>query len=493
MKILAVTLALLPVRFGHGTGDIATVPTTQPSAQVSHFTEPAPHGPTMPVHRGALTKAVDAEGFFEPVDSLEVGVRTKAYAGDLTVTAVVPDGSAVKKGDILLQLDPKAIDKQIAAAENEAAASHASLTRAQADARLGEAQDALALKMQTDATQQAQDAVKWWESVDGPNMLLNADLNVKNAQASVDDQQDELNELKKMYKGDDLTTDTADIVVKRAIRSLENSKIALKEHRQDADKVKTYVYPARKQQVLDAAKQADGALAALEVAQAQTKVLRKTGLISAEAGTAAVDEHLADLKADKDKLTVRAPSDGTVFYGQLVGGAYQGEDDRSLRVGERIVPHQVLMTFYTPGKLRLHLELPEAKFFFLKPGTGATVTPVAFGDQKLDGICDACPAMTMNTRQGPGYNLVYNLTVSCPQVDAKLTPGMRANLHADVPEADNVILIPNTAIANGKVWVKTADGRGERRAVVTGKSDGKQTEIKQGLNEGEDVFVEAQK
>jgi HlyD family secretion protein len=487
--LLAVTLALLPVKINHGAGEIVNLPATQPASQAAVSTDPSPRGPTVSVHKGALTTAVDAQGFFEPVDPFEVRLRPKAYGGDLTITSVAPDGSAVKTGDVLLQLDPKTIQKQIAAAGNEAAASHAGLTRAQADSKLGEAQDALALKMQTDATQQAQDAVKWWESVDGPNMLLNADLNVKNAQASVDDQQDELNELRKLYKGDDLTTDTADIVVKRAVRSLENSKIALKEHQQNADKVKTYVYPARKQQVLDAAEQADGALAALKVAQAQTKVLRETGLTSAEAATKAVDEHLADLKADKEKLTIRAPSDGMVLYGQLVGGAFQGVDDRSLRIGERIAPQQTVMTFYTPGKLRLHLDLPESKFFMLKAGVKATLTSVAFADQKFEGVCDSCPALAVNTQQGP----VFNLTASCCSIDPRIVPGMRANLHADVPDAENLILVPNTAIANGNVWVKMADGRSERHAVVAGKSDGKQTEIRQGLNEGEDIFVEAQK
>ena len=487
LGLLLVLLPLLPPRFAQ-TGSDAAPATTQPITR-SEGPATQPAGPTISIHRGALTTVVDATGYFEPIEPLEVRVRPKAYGGELTVKSVAPNGAAVRKGDLLLELDPEQIDKQLAAAENENLAAHANLTRMQADTKLGEEQDALAMKVQTDATKQAEDAVKWFEDVDGPHILKGADLQLKNAKAGVDDQEDELNELKKMYKTDDLTTDTADIVVKRAVRALENSKAQYEMEKQRIEKTKTFIYPSQKRQVVDAAKQAEYQLQGLNIAQAQTKVLRETNLKAGQAGTEASDEKLKELKADRDQFTVRAPADGVVAYGQFVSGGFQGADSHTLRPGEHIAAQQVVMTFYAPGKVDLRVDLPEGKFFVVRPGLKSAVTPATYPEMHLEGTCNAAPSVGVNTPQGP----MYALTITLPGADAKLIPAMRANIHIDVPEVDNALLVPNTAIVDGAVWAVTGDGQRERRPVVTGKSDGKQTEIKQGLNEGDQIFVEGQK
>ena len=440
------------------------------------------------VHRGSLAAEVEAQGYFEPEEPFDVRVRPKVYSGEMTIKAIAPNASHVKKGDVLLEIDPATIDKQLAASENEVAAAHAALTRAETDVKIEQEQEDLALKMQTEATQRAEDEVKWFKDVDGPDILLEADEGLKNVKANVDDQQDELDELKKMYKSDDLTTDTADIVVKRAVRNLDNLKIALKIATEHTDKVKSVVYPARKQQVLEAAKQSEQQLAAIKSAQAQSKVLHVTGIVTATANTKAADEHLADLKADKEKLTIVAPADGVVLYGQFTGGAFQNSDERSLRSGEHIAAQQVVMSFYTPGKLRLHLDLPESKFFAIHPGLAATIVPVAYPESKIEGTCDHSAAIDVSTQQGPQYNL----TISCRNVDAKLVPGMRANVHVHPADSQIAILVPKSAVADGHVWLKTEDGV-ERKDVVIGKADDKQVEIQKGLNEGDEILVEAQK
>jgi HlyD family secretion protein len=490
VKALAVTLALLPLNAFRDGGQVSTSPATQPSIQTAPPSAPsASRGPTMSVHRGSISSAVEAQGYFEPIDSFEVRLRPKVYAGDLLIKSIAANGAAVKKDDVILEIDPEAIDKQLAAVENEDTGSHATLVRTQADAKIGQEQDDLAMRMQTDATRRAQEEMKWWHDVDGPNLLLEAEVGLKNAKANVDDQQDELNELKKMYKSDDLSTDTADIVVKRAVRNLDNTKLNYKVTEDQTNKIKTFVYPARKQQVIDMATQSQEQLASLTAAQAQTKVLRETGLDAAVAATEAVDKRLADLKADKEKMTVRAPADGIVAFGQFVNGGFQGGDERSLRPGEHLAAQQVVLTFYTPGKLRLHLDLNEQKFFSIHAGDKATITPVALADLKMSGKCDAAPAVAINSQQGPQYPL----TVSSGDVDSRLVPGMRANFRTDGTESEAAVVVPNTALAGGSVWVKNEDGSAEKRTVVAGKSDGKHTEIKQGLNEGDEIFVEAQK
>lgn len=485
MHVFALIFALLPMNLGGGKPEPSPAPATRPAETSVPNNN---HDSTTIVHCGSLAPDVEAQGYFEPDEPFDVRIRPKAYAGELKIKSIVPDGATVKKGDALLEIDSEAIDRMLAAGENDTAAAHAALTRAEADSKTGAAQEELALKMQTEATQRAEDEVKWFQTVDGPNILLQSDQLVKSWKAAVDDQQDELNELKKMYKSDDLTTDTADIVVKRAVRNLENLKVSLKIVTDQSDKTKDVTYPARKEAVLEAAKQAEQQLELLKSAQAQSRVLRATGLAATTAAAKAADEHLADLKADKEKLTICAPCDGVVLYGQFAGGGFANFDERALRPGEHIAAQQTLMTFYTPGKMRLHLDLPEAKFFQMRAGATATITPVAFPDDKIEGTCNSAPAIDVNTQQGPQYNL----TIACKNVDPKLVPGMRANVRVHSADAQNMVLVPKSAVADGHVWVKTEDGI-ERRDVTVGKSNDKQTEITKGLSDGDEILIEARK
>lgn len=486
MTRLALILALLPLRGLHAAANAPDHPATQPSATVAH-------DKTVSVHRGDLTTSIDAQGYIEPVDGLEVRVRPKVYSGELTIASAAANGAQLQKGQTILQIDPAAIDRQIAAAGNEAVAAHATFDRAQADSKLGREQDELAMQIQLEATRQAQEAVKWFETVDGPNMLKEVELELKNARANVDDQQDELVELQKMYKSQDLTTDTADIVVKRAVRRLEVARESLKIEQQRADKTRQFTYPSQRQHVLDAAKQARQQLESLKIAQAHGKIVRETGLKSAHAAADAADLKLADLEADRRKLTIRAPADGVVYYGQFANGAFAAVDPDSLAPGERITAQQVVMTFYSPEKVRLHLDLPAQKFFELQPGTKGTVSLDAFADRKLEGICDDSLPIDINTAEGTQFIPMYHMTVSLPDAGSKLLPGLRANFHADVKLARDAVLVPSSAIADGCVWVQPADARPERRKVVAGKTNGKQTEIRQGLTEGDVIFVEARK
>ncbi|HWE96574.1 MAG TPA: hypothetical protein VG269_21620 [Tepidisphaeraceae bacterium] len=464
----------------------ATAPAVAPAAGPATHPATQPSVATSTVHRGSLSIVVDAQGSFEPVDPLEVRIRPKAYPGELAINSIIANGAAVKKGDVLLEIDPLVMKRLLAAGENEALAARANLEKAEADAKLTEKADALAARQQDDALKEAQDGVKWFETVDGPQMLKQVDLILQQAQNQVNDEQDELDQLKKMYKGEELTVATADIVVKRAVRNLETSKEVLGMSKARAEKIRTFMYPITKQRVYDSLEAAKEQHSLFETAQQQAKVLRQTGMAAVHAATAAAELRLSDLKSDSEKLTVRAPADGVVCYGQIVGGNWQGGDARALRVGEKVTAQAVLMTLYTPGRLRLVVDLPEAKFFAIQPGQKVSVSPVALPELKYEGMCDAVPRTAVGSAAGANYAQ----TISTGDVDTRLVPGMKAQIHMDVPLVDNVLLVPTTAVANSNVSLKAGDNI-ESRHVMTGRSDGKMIEIISGLKEGDEVLTQA--
>jgi len=467
-----------------GAAPPATAPATQPSGASPASTQTsAPSTPTTAIKRGSLSIVVDAQGAFEPVDPFEARLKLKAYQGELLIKSIAANGAAIKKGDVLLEIDSATMQRTLAAAENEDLAAKANLAKAEADIKVAQEADVLAERQQQDARKQAEDQVKWFETVDGPQTLKQVELGLQQSKDQMDDQQDELDQLKKLYKADDLTNATADIVVKRAVRNLDLYKTLYAMAGERANKVRTFSYPITKQRVYDNLTTAREQYAMFETAQQQAKVLRQTTLEAVRAAAVAAGMKLDDLKADANLLTFRAPFDGSLCYGQVVNGNWSGGDPRTMRAGEHVAGQAVLMTLYQPGRLKIALDLPEAKFFAIQPGQKASISPVAEPELKYEGMCE--PGPKTPAAGGAGYAM----TLSTGNVDPKLVPGMKAQIHMDVPLVDNVLLAPTTAIVKSTAWVKTANAI-ESRHVMTGRSDGKSIEILSGLHEGDQVLTQ---
>ena len=440
---------------------------------------------TTTVKRGSLPMQFEATGYFEAVDPAEVRLRFKQYAGELMISAIAANGSTVKKGEKILEIDPTPLKKLLDAAENELALAKANLEKSEADFKLSEAVEALNLKVHQDAVKDAADAVKWWDQVDGPQMLKGWELLVKQHQDNVNDRTDELNELKKMYKTEELTSATADIVVKRAVRGLEQAKIGLEMEQERVVKNKATIYLTSKRAVVDALERAKQALASHEVAQANVKAQWTSVLFTSRTAAATAAQKVSELRGDLDKLTVLAPVDGVVWYGQLAQGNWSGSDPKPLRAGEKVTAQSTLMTVYTPGKLRLVADLAEAKYFIVPAAAKAIVTPTAFPEVRVTGTCDAAPRTAVTTQTGP----IYPLVISAGDVDARLIPGMKASVRVEVPPLENVLIVPSSAVKEGSVWVKEKGGSARKQAVVTGRSDGTSIQIVSGLDDGAEVLT----
>jgi multidrug efflux pump subunit AcrA (membrane-fusion protein) len=443
---------------------------------------------TTAVARGTIIATVEVDGYLEPIDPVEVRIRPESYQGDLKVKSVVNHGATVHSGDVILSIDPTELQRQIAEADNALTNAKANLAKAEADDYLGEQADALALEQARTELANAEGSLKWWEEVDGKQMLTMAELSTRNSKANVEDQNDELEQLRKMYKTEELTNATADIVVKRALRQLEQSKIMAGISELREGKVKNFDYLTSRQRLVFSIESEKQQLAALKAAQEQQRILRKTAVASARMVVDKADKKVNELRADLEAMTVHAPSEGVVYFGQISNGSWQNSGPKAIRVGEKAQAGQVVMTLVRPGKLRLIADIPEAKLNWLAQGSEARVVPVALPEATVTARCADVSPTPSGRDGGQGFQARFDL----PSADPKLLPGMKASVRIDAGTVSDVLVIPAGAVSKGRVKVKE-DGKEVWRDVVTGKSDGDNVEIKQGLKEGELVVTKGGK
>lgn len=463
----------------------ATSPTTSPTSAPSSQPTTAPSTATQVVKKGRISMKIDATGTFLPATPVEVRVRPDAFKGELNIVTAAANGAAVKKGDTILQIDPADLNRELEGARNELTTAKANQTKAEADVALGEKSDALAMKQAENAIKKGDGDLKWWDDLVGPQAIQQTDLQIKQIAAMVEDQGDELDQLKKMYKTEDLTNATADIVVKRAVRSLEISKTTLKMQQDLAKKVKDYDQPQARLPLEIAAEQAKQAMEALKVTQAQSKITRGTALKTAQLATAAAEKKVADLEKDLAQLTVKAAADGVVVYGSVTEGAVTPVDAKTLRPKEKLAAGTPVMVLFTPGALKLAFDLPESKLGWVKSGMRAKVSPLAWPELNYEGGVAALPPLG----KASGSDQTFTASIDLSNVDARILPGMKATVKIDAGQGDEYPLVPVAAVSGGKVRVKSKDGKEQERDVVTGRTDGTNVEVRQGLSESDEIFT----
>ena len=126
------------------------------------------------------------------------------------------------------------------------------------------------------------------------------------------------------------------------------------------------------------------------------------------------------------------------------------------------------MRVYTPGKMKVVLNLPEHQAFWVESMMTARVTPASMPQLSYQARCGT-PEVAPRGSQG---GLGWQLTVDTGDVDRRVLPGMKASVTIDAGKVEGAVLVPNAAVTAGKVSVRGKDGQVTERNVVVGRSDG---------------------
>ncbi len=179
--------------------------------------------------KGRFAVVLDLEGVLDARDAVAVEVHTDAFDGGLDVAsapilaAAAPGTATVAKDEVLVVFSTEKIDEQLAAGRRELDVAKAALERAREELKRDEAESARALARAKVDKERAVEALDYFKTVARAKRTTESDLEMKSMNDSISDQQEELEQLRKMYKADDVVEETEKIVMARSERSLERS------------------------------------------------------------------------------------------------------------------------------------------------------------------------------------------------------------------------------------------------------------------------------
>jgi RND family efflux transporter MFP subunit len=324
------------------------------------------------------------------------------------------------------------------------------------------------------AAELASQALELHRDYEAAKALEMADLALKGSMDGLRDSRDELSQLEKMYQGTSLQSETKDIVLERARRSVERGEVYNKYARRDNEIFKAIRAPNDTRRVADQAKYSALELESAKLSQRLGEIKAELDLAQAERGLRDADRRLERMEGDAKRLRVKAPGDGYLVV-------------RLQEPGDAVQPRQELAQVVDLSRLRVKGTMSADALRVVKPGDTVPVWFPSRPEVRAEATVDEI--VSVGTPEGDGA--AFPFTASLRGTDGVVLPGIEARLvvRGSLPER---VLVPAKAVRaeKGRFTVKVmADGNEVEREVRTGATDGTRTEVLSGLQPGEQVVM----
>jgi membrane fusion protein (multidrug efflux system) len=456
--------------------------------------EPAVKPATQKLRKGPFRIEVALDGVFEAQNQAELFVRPQEWTG-LSVLKAVEHGAVVKQGDLVLALDTEKIDRAITDLRADLELNELALK--QAAAQLAAAEKSVPLEDQASDRNRriAEEDWKRFEEVLKPLTAKVDDYRLTAARESLESAEEEYRQLEKMYRADDLAEETEKIVLKRAKNGVERAKLELELAQAAHAEGLEVSLPRMEERTKD---QTERARIDAEFAKINLPLLvgrRRLELEKLQLARDQGQERLKKLIADRNAMIVKAPIDGTVYYGRSVRGKWSAMSVETLRRGATIVPNDIFMTVVQTRPLMVRTTVPESQSQRVHAGLQAVVQPVGFAGLNLSAVVHRVGAIPMGSS---GFDC--QLTVASDGLTSAIVPGMNCELKMVPYKKTDALTVPPKTVfteefdpARQYVYLLGKDGKPEKRVVTLGQRNDKQVEVLEGLAEGDEVLLEKPK
>jgi multidrug efflux pump subunit AcrA (membrane-fusion protein) len=443
---------------------------------------------TLDVKSGLLRTYETVKARVEASATVELRTTMDVFP-TLIVEQIAAPGTIVKQGDVVLKFKTDKIEQQLRDAKYELDVANLNLKEAENNFNQVVATYELDHRLAQDAWDHKQQDVDYYLKVTAPFSARRVKKNLESSGFQVEYAQDELDQLEKMYKEDELTEESEQMVLKRAQRSLDQAKFYLEAAQINADHELGVELPRESDQQAKALQRAE-----LEFKKAMITIpsQRQVKELELEKQRFALEKQQREynkLAADLERMTLRAPIDGIVYHGQARRGVWSnaaGGGSRMIEVGATIAKDMVAMTIVDSGSLRLRGDLEEKQLAGVRVGSAGIARPTANSDASFE----------VNVAQ-MGTVPVDEAKFDCVMESKNLPKGLIAGMSCEVKfltyEKKDAVLAPKASVYSDddgqSHYVFVPDGtESQRRDVKVGKTKDDKMEIVSGLKAGEKIL-----
>lgn len=434
-----------------------------------------------PIKRQDLTIKVVSMGTLIALRS--VNVASEIQSNRAKVVGLMPEGTIVEKGDLLVEFDATPFLEEVTKHAREVKEAEANLLQAQQNLEI---QKATNQALKADAKQKIKIAELEFRTLQqgrGP-------LTKKEFRARVEQLEEQLIQASRsaadarLFLKDGYITRNEYERAESRLRELKRShEIAVASYRNMVH----HRHPADLERARSNLDRARSHLERLEKTSIFEARRHQGFILKARTAVAAAKADLRKARADLEKTKIHAAGGGVLIYNHLPFGS----ETRKVQVGDSVWQGQVIMTIPDTSQMAVETSVREFDIHKVHSGQRARIKLEAFPDMTLPGRVDFIGNLATrrsSTRGGKHFSLRARLDKTNP----KLRPGMTAKVEIEVETIKDALLVPIQAVfeKGGARYVHVVEnGEISTRKVQLGKSNHDHAAVLGGLSEGEAVSL----
>lgn len=435
---------------------------------------------------GPLTISVTESG---TIRSEEQVVLKNEVEGRTAILSLVSEGTQVKKGDLLIELDASKLRDSQVEQEIRVQNSDASFVGARENLEVVKNQTRADISQAELDVRFAREDLTMYKEGEYPKQ-------VKELKAKIALAQEELQRARQTYEGSQVLYEEKYI----SQNELQADELAAKKAELDLELaqeelrlVEEYTHQRRLDELTAAVEQAEMALERVRRKASADLVQAKAKLRAEKAELKQQKDKLAKIEAQIDKAKIYAPRDGLVVYATSTEFSWRG-DKEPLAEGQEVREREELIHLPANDKMMVQVSVPEAKLQLIKADLPARITVDALPGREYRGHVKRIAPLPDATSVFLNPDLkVYDTDVLFDNTDEALRTGMSCTVEIIAARYDKALHVPVHAVtrqgAQPVVYARQKDNSFTPKAVEIGLDDNQLVHIKDGLSAGDVILL----
>lgn len=406
------------------------------------------------VSLGPYESVVLEQGEVESSSNIEIRCEVKGRnGGGITILEVVPEGTIVKEGDLLVRLDSSAMEQERLQQKISVNTSEALVVQAKNTLEAAK----ISRKEYLEGTFKQEEKMYLSE-------VILAEQNLRSAQ---------------------LSFNSAERLATKGILSplqLEGAKFAVDNARNQLDGAQTKVEVLRKYTKEKMLKQFDS-----DIATADAKVRAEESSYQLE------QDKLKEIEDQIVKCVIKAPQNGQVVYANKYNSGRSGSSaEFVVEAGSMVREQQPIIRLPDSNNMQVKALINEARVTKVRPGLPVTIRVDALKDELMQGEVIKVNQYAEPSSWSSGSVKKYAATIRIKDPPQALRTGMNAEARIHIERRPEALTVPVQALVDHKghffVLVQNGDKLETREVTVTSTND-KVAVVDKGLTANENVVL----
>ena len=409
-----------------------------------------------------------------------------------TIVWIIEENARVKKGDVVAKLDATDLENRILDGKIELENLEKEEELAKETQKLEDSTQAANMKAAEDRVAKADDALRKYLRFERRPKRDSLDLDISNAETKLDDAE----ETYRNYKANP-ETDTDEDKQKEykkklasALSSISSAENELENTENSRRLWKMYDDPSKLKALYNEVDQADLNMEKVKVAIASSRARTNRSLHNYRRRIRRVAENLQQNEKFLEMMTLYAPADGIVIY----GNPDRPHSNPDIKPGMEVWRGMILMTIPEMSEMVVNLDLPEQYRSKVKVGDRVIVTPDSMPSIKFHGTVDMIPTLPVNIIFWDSSSpKVYKSRIKFDKQSELLVNGMSVQIEVITNTIKDTLFVPVESIFEDKerfyVYMQTPGGGNKEVDVKIGESNDRFVQIVDGLKEDDVIYL----